>query len=1204
MKLLSLRACAALVILVFGAVAPVQAQNRPNAGLTKVKLVLRDGEDRARAKSFGTVLDDYGSFVVLQLPAQATESMRAAGLDVEPLDESIGLGVFRFDPARTTPTIPARLHDDDDAGAEPRYYLVQFRGPIRDEWIAKLESTGAEAIQYVPQNAMIVHATPSQVARASRGSEVRWSDLLHPAYKLSRDLSWMLGTPLARVQQDRQRYRVAVFDHENLDLVAAQIASRGGRIVNVDAHHGLYFRLALVEFDTARLEELVTLREVARVETWFPIAAEDERSNQVIAGNYSGTTVPSAGYASFLTARGVDGTGITVGVVDDGVDATETHLTGRVTDNATIRRGATAGANGHGHHDAAIVAGQCAHNDAGGFQMAGGIAPQAHIINIPLLRTGYTGTDSEAQADVVETTAANGQPGTISTNSWGAGIEPGYGTFEALMDALVHDASSNTAGQQPLAMIFSAGNSGPGASTITAPKAAKNIVVVGASESYRTSLSGAVGCGTVNADNIDEIPCFSSRGPAQDGRIRPDVLAPGSWIASALAGSDTLWGNIDASHRYSSGTSQAAPHVAGATALIQQWWKSNNAGQLPAPALSKALIINGAVDPAAGAAGPIPNSTEGWGRANLTRVIASGVPAIYDNQANVLTTAGQTYSVSGTISSAAQPFRVTLVWSDAPGAAGANPALVNDLDLEVTVGGNTFKGNVLTNGLSTAGGSADVLNNVESAYFASGLTGNFVVSVRASTLAGDGAQGTGDSTDQHFALVIFNGTTCSSPLPPSPAAATNGNNRIDVSWSAASGATSYRVLRSTTPGGPYTQVGTPAASPFADTTVSAFTTYYYVVRSIGACESANSAETSATATGVLAAPTGLAATLNSTTSVALTWNAVPAAVSYRVYRTSNNSSYTLVGNPAVASFTDATASANVAYLYKVVAVDPGAGVSPDSGKVLVTTVAFTDPTLTSGASTINAVHITQLRAAVNLVRALGGLGAATFTDPVLSTSTPIRRLHLTELRGELGTMRSTLGVPALAYTDPTITANATVVKAVHIRELREGVGAKLVVPPILSQLFLNPGFELGAVDWAATPGVISTGGMAPRTGSWNAWLNGYGEEHLDTLEQEVTIPAAATSATLSFWLWIETAEDPVVFDYLQVQILDPLGSVLETLAFYSNVDATAGYVQKTFDLTDYAGQTISIRFVGQEDELYYTSFIIDDTALDVSQPGS
>ena len=162
----------------------------------------------------------------------------------------------------------------------------------------------------------------------------------------------------------------------------------------------------------------------------------------------------------------------------------------------------------------------------------------------------------------------------------------------------------------------------------------------------------------------------------------------------------------------------------------------------------------------------------------------------------------------------------------------------------------------------------------------------------------------------------------------------------------------------------------------------------------------------------------------------------------------------------------------------------------------------------------------------------------------------------------------------------------------------------MVVPPILSQLFLNPGFELGAVDWAATPGVISTGGMAPRTGSWNAWLNGYGEEHLDTLEQEVTIPAAATSATLSFWLWIETAEDPVVFDYLQVQILDPLGSVLETLAFYSNVDATAGYVQKTFDLTDYAGQTISIRFVGQEDELYYTSFIIDDTALDVSQPGS
>lgn len=1204
MRLFSLRACAALALLVITSVAPLSAQKQPQEGLVKVKLLLRNAEDRARAKSAGTLLDDYGSFVVLQLPERAIERMEAAGLDVELLDEHIGLGTYRFNPARSTPALPAKFKDKD-TGAEPRYYLVQFRGPIRDEWVASLESSGAEAIQYVPQNAMIVHATPSQIARATRGPAVRWSDLLHPAYKLSHDLSWMLGAPLLRVQQDRQRYRVAIFSHENLDLVAAQIASRGGRIENVDAHHSLYFRLALVEFDTARIDELASLREVARIDTWYPIVPEDERSNQVIAGNFSGTTVPSTGYASFLTARGVNGTGIAVGVVDDGVDTTEMHLTGRVTDNVTIRRGATAGANGHGHHDAAIIAGQCAHNDAGGFNMGGGVAPQAHVINIPFLRSGYTGSDSQAQADVVDTIAGNGQPGTVSSNSWGGGPTPSYGSFEALMDALVHDASSTTAGQQPLAMIFSAGNSGPGASTITAPKAAKNILVVGASENYRNTLTGGVSCGSITADNIDQIACFSSRGPAADGRIRPDVLAPGTWIASALAGPDTLWGNIDANHRYSSGTSQAAPHVAGATALIQQWWKSGHAGQLPAPALSKAMIINGAVDPTADAAGFVPNNSEGWGRVNLTKVIAPAVPVIYNNQTAVLTTAGQTHSVGGSISSASEPFRVTLVWSDAPGAAGANPALVNNLDLEVTAAGNTFKGNVFTSGVSTSGGSADALNNVEAVNLPAGVTGSFTVTVRATSLGGDGAQGTGDATDQHFALVIYNGSPCASPLPPSPAAAAITTNRIDVTWSAVSGATSYRVLRSTTSGGPYTQVGTPAASPFVDTTVSAFTTYYYVVRAIGGCESGNSAETSATTPGVLAAPTGLGAVLYSTTTVSLNWNPVAGAVSYRVYRTPNNSTYTLVGSPSVAAFVDPSAAANVAYLYKVVAVDALAATSPDSNKVLVTTVAFTDPLLTGGTSFIKSVHLTQLRSAVNLVRALVGQGPLGFTDPVLSPSIGVRSLHLGELRNELNNLRSNLGVTALAYTDPAITSTVTRVKAVHITELREGVGAKMVAASVTSQLFLNPGFELGAVNWTSTPGVISNSGMPPRTGSWIAWLNGYGEQHTDTLEQQVTIPAAATSATLSFWLLIDTDEGPgTAYDFLNVQVLNSAGSVLQTLATYSNLDENASYVQKTFDLSAYAGQTIKIRFTGEEDEIVYTTFVIDDTSLEVSQPGS
>lgn len=1173
----------------------------------KYRLVIRKPSDRAVSARFGSTVDDYGSFVVVRIPADAVLHARAEGLDLEPMEENIGLGAYRFDPAGGPPALPARFRDDS-SGSEPRYYLVQFRGPMRDEWVASLRGTGVQPIQYVPDNAVLVRATPSQIARASRAPEVRWSGLYHPAYKLGDDLGWLLGLSVQRVQGDRQRYRVAVFRAGDLDAVISAITALGGAVDQVEDVPGLYFRSLLVELDTGRIADLAALRDVARVETWYAPRPEDERANQIVAGNYSGTAVIATGYAAFLANRDVNGAGVTVGVVDDGVDATEQHLTGRVTDSAALRRGATAGADGHGHHDAGIVAGSCTHADPNGFFYASGMAPQAHVLNIPMLRNGYGGTEADAQSDVVTTAAGNGQPGTVSTNSWGGAVAPGYSSYEAMYDSLVHDASPGTPGLQPLAIVFSAGNNGPAAGSITSPHAAKNILVVGASENYRPTLAGGTGCGTVNADNIDQYACFSSRGPTSDGRIKPDISAPGTWIASALAGSSSLWGNIDASHRYSGGTSQACPSVAGGTALIQQWWKSGHSGQLPAPALSKALIINGAVDPAADPAGSVPNNTEGWGRMNLANVIATGVPAIYDNQEHILSNTGQTYSVGGTVGSASQPFRVTLVWSDAPGAAGANPALVNNLDLEVSVGGSLgaslYKGNVFSGGVSTTGGSADTRNNVEAVYFPAGaVAGPFTVTVRATSLGGDGAPGTGDATDQHFALVVFNAAGCSSPVPPSPSAAPNGSSRIDVSWAAVSGATSYKVFRSTTAGGPYTQVGSPAASPYADTSVTAYTAYYYVVRSVGACESADSIETSATALGSLGAPAGLAATLAGGPGVSLSWNAVNGAVSYRVYRSTNNVAWSLVGSPTGSAYQDNGVATGTAYLYKVRAVDPASHEYGDSNKALATLVFFTDPTLTGGATLIRAVHVSQLRAAVNAVRLLAGSPALSFTDPTLSTSIAAKRQHLQELRDGLDGSRATLGLPALSYTDSTITATVTPIKAQHIAELRDGAGAHFAPAPPTSQILLNPGFELGAVNWAATPGVIDNTGPLARSGSWKAWLDGYGSVHTDTCEQEVNIPSAATAATLSFWLNVATAETGgSPFDTLQVQIASASGAVLQTLATYSNLNATGGaYVQKSFNVLAYKGQTIKVRFVGTEDASTATSFLIDDAALDVTQ---
>jgi len=154
-----------------------------------------------------------------------------------------------------------------------------------------------------------------------------------------------------------------------------------------------------------------------------------------------------------------------------------------------------------------------------------------------------------------------------------------------------------------------------------------------------------------------------------------------------------------------------------------------------------------------------------------------------------------------------------------------------------------------------------------------------------------------------------------------------------------------------------------------------------------------------------------------------------------------------------------------------------------------------------------------------------------------------------------------------------------------------------------AQLLANPGFESGSSSWTATSGVITTDtGETARTGSYKAWLNGYGSAHTDTLSQSVTIPSGC-SATLSFYLHVDTAETTTgtAYDTLKAQVLNSSGTVLSTLATYSNLNAASGYTQRSFSLgTTYAGQTVTIKFTGVEGSTLQTSFVVDDTALNVS----
>ncbi|HEV7976312.1 Ig domain-containing protein [Amycolatopsis sp.] len=150
----------------------------------------------------------------------------------------------------------------------------------------------------------------------------------------------------------------------------------------------------------------------------------------------------------------------------------------------------------------------------------------------------------------------------------------------------------------------------------------------------------------------------------------------------------------------------------------------------------------------------------------------------------------------------------------------------------------------------------------------------------------------------------------------------------------------------------------------------------------------------------------------------------------------------------------------------------------------------------------------------------------------------------------------------------------------------------------VGQYLANPGFESGASSgWTASSGVIAQNGSSQpaRTGTWNAWLDGYGSAHTDTISQSVTLPPGCSTYSLSYWLHIDTAETgTAASDTLTLKA----GST--TLATYSNLNAANGYQQRTVSLAAYAGQTVTLTFSGAESSQLQTSFVLDDTSLNVS----
>ncbi len=750
--------------------------------------------DRERATSLGTLVADYGSSVVVAANPASLESARrpggsAASLDVSILSTGISLRGFQFDPLRDDPARALAGGGGYKAAGDASgdYYLVQFVAPVTDGWLRAIREAGGEVIQYVPHQAFVVSATPQAIDSIEQLPMVRWAGVFQPAYKLSPDLMWSVGgvtkDPVDGSTHGFGRagaatYDIAVFRTGSLAAVASEVTKGQGTVLNEIRLPNNYFNIVRARLQPQQLRAIIALRDVVSIDPYIPPTREDERAAQVVAGNYTGTTTLNAPGYNPLAQFGVDGTNVTVSVVDDGVGIPGDggfYVTASNTVNGPLR-GATAGAQGHGHLNASIIAGDTPFGalDPTGYNYGRGVAPKAHIVNIPLLRSGYTGSEADTCNDTIGTSGPNSVPGYISNNSWGNGTNGNaYDSLAAQYDGFVRD-SSFVASIDPLVIVFSAGNQG--ASGLTRPKVAKNLISVAASENVRTELSPAA-----DHDSLQDIADFSSRGLAADGRVKPDLSAPGAGVTGGRSGTDALFGNIDAHHRWSEGTSHAAPNVAGAAALFVNFWKNGHGGVNPSPALVKAALINSTTDmTGAFASAARPNGFEGWGLVNLKNILNTGTATEFVDQTVQLSAPGQVSTMTGTVSDGSKPFNVTLVWTDPP--AASDPALVNNLDLEVTVGGQTYKGNVLAAGVSTTGGTFDTKNNIENVFVMSGLTtgGTFSVKVTATALNGDGILGNGDVTDQHFALMVQNAVAA-------PAAVVNSSSQAIIGESCAPG---------------------------------------------------------------------------------------------------------------------------------------------------------------------------------------------------------------------------------------------------------------------------------------------------------------------------------------------------------------------------------------------------------------------------------
>lgn len=641
---------------------------------------------------------------------------------------------------------PKNAIDSSDAPVSG-LFLIQFTGSIQPEWQQELVTRQITLLRYVPDHSFIARLNKVRPAEIESLPFVQWIGPYRAEHKVHKNVP--RGGHARGVVENDLPIKVLLTP----DAKAQDLAKLRGSFRKVNRESAPRFgRIIEGTVTPVQLDGLADSDSVLWIEPARPMKLFDEIATKIVAGDDG-----LAGTFATVHELGFTGAGVTVAVADSGLhlgagEDMHPDLDGRV--DAFFHYGDLFDASdehSHGTHVTGIVAGDGATGevDAEGYLYGLGVAPEAHIVAQRIF-DGDGGYQPPTTFETMTRDAVRAGAD-IGSNSWGDDTQGRYDLSAAEFDELVRDADAGTANDQPYILEFSAGNAGPGEQTIGSPAVAKNVIATGAAENNRVEFF-------LYDSGQETMADFSSRGPCDDGRIKPDVTAPGTWIASlrsALANDEYAWAPISENYLYQGGTSQAGPQVSGAAAVFVQYYLETVTNNMPSPALVKAALINSAIDmDESGGTTAVPNNDEGWGRIDLVEIIDSPLQFEFVDQSVILTNA-EMFEKRVLVASADEMLKVTLAYTDEPGFPGAIPALVNDLDLEVIApNGNTFHGNQFEAGESVPNAPGfDNINNVEGVHLAAPVPGEYIIRVRARNVVADARRDV-PGIGQDFALVV------------------------------------------------------------------------------------------------------------------------------------------------------------------------------------------------------------------------------------------------------------------------------------------------------------------------------------------------------------------------------------------------------------------------------------------------------------------